>query len=127
LHRDLVAQILCEFVARGWLRAAEFDRGAIGADGIDPDRLPGCEQALEPIQIRLAFVVIVRIADALDRLPDGMINKVKRARAHHMSLVPMRIGIENLLLVDKPVRIGQSGKERGGGIFQLEHDRGVVR
>ena len=45
LHRDLVAELLDQLVARRRRHAAELGRGAVGADGVDADRLLGGEDA----------------------------------------------------------------------------------
>ena len=49
-----------------WRHAAELDRGAVGADRLDTDRLFVGIDPGEAVEIRQAFVVIVRVFDAFD-------------------------------------------------------------
>ena len=56
-----------------------------------------------------------------------VINKVERTGTHHVVFVPVRIGIENLLFIYEPIRIGERRQEHAGGEFQSEHDGGGIR
>ena len=122
LHRDLVAELLDELVARRGRQAAELDRRAVGADRVDADRLLGGEDADEAVEIGQALVVIVGVAHALDRLAGLVAGELERAGAHDVLLVPVRVLVEDLLLVDPGEGVGERRQKRGGREFQLEHD-----
>ena len=72
---------LTQLVARRRRQAAELDRGPIGAHRVDADRLLRREDAVEPVEIGLARVVIIGVAHALDRLADLVGDEFERARS----------------------------------------------
>ena len=62
LHRDLVAERADELVARGGRQVREIDRGAVAADGVDPDGLLGGIDAGEAVEVRQPSMIIIRVA-----------------------------------------------------------------
>ena len=112
LHRDLVAERVDQLVARRRRQAAELDRRAVGADRVDPDRLLVGEDADEAVEIGQSLVVVVGVALALDRLADLVVRELERAGAHDVLLVPVRILVEDLLLVDEGEGVGERRQER---------------
>src|SRR5207247_1174626 len=91
LHDHLVAQLALELIACGGRQAAELSRSAVGADGIDADRLLRRIDRDEAVEIGPTRTKVVRVADALDRLPDLVARELERAGAHDISFVPARI------------------------------------
>ena len=122
LHRDLVAERLDELVARRGRHAAELDRGAVAADRLDPHRLLVGIDAGEAVEIRQPFVVIIGVPLALDRLADLVIDEFERAGAENVLLVPARVLVENLLLVDEIERVGERRQKRAGREFEMKDD-----
>ena len=121
LHRDLVAQLLDQLIARRRRHAAELRGGAVGADGVDAHRLLGGEDGDEAVEVGLTLMVVVGIAHALDRLAGLVGDELERSRAQDVLLEPARILLQGLLLVDVGERIGQRRQEGPGGELQLEH------
>ena len=92
LHGDFVAQFLDVLVAGRWGFAAEFKRGAVGTDRVDPCLLlRGVTATLEAVQVRMSGMVIVRIANAADRLSDLHALEPERPGAHDVAFVIMRV------------------------------------
>src|SRR5262249_38614500 len=114
LHDDFVAQLLLELIARRGRQAAEFSPRAFGPDGVDANRLLGREDAGEAVEIRLPRMIVVGVAYALDRLADLVARELERAGAHDVLFVPMRILVEDRLLVDPGEGIGQRRQESAG-------------
>ncbi len=127
LDGDLVAEFLHQLIACRRRQPAKLHRRSVGANGIDADRLLVGENAGEPIEIGQALVVVVGVALALDRLTDLILDELERSRSHHVLFVPVRIAIEDFLLVDIGERIGQRGQEGAGREFQVEHHGCRVR
>ena len=75
LHRDLVAELLHQLVARRRRQRPEFQRGAVGADRVDAHRLLGREDRHEAVEVGLARVIVVGVALALDGLADLVIRR----------------------------------------------------
>ena len=122
LHGDLVAQRSHKLVARRRRKAAEFDRRPVGFDRSDPDRLLVGENADEAIQIRQSRSVVVGVAHAGDRLPRLVVLKAERTGTHDVLLEPMRVAIENVLLVNEGVWIGECRQKCGGRELEMEDD-----
>ena len=121
LHRDLVAQLLFQLVARRGRQAAKLHLGPVGADRVDPGRLLRRVERDKAVEVRLSLTVIIRVAIALDRLADFVAGEFERAGAHHILFVPVRVLRQRLLLVDERKRIGEGGEERRGGEFETEN------
>ena len=128
LHRDLVAERTHQLVARRGRHAAELDRRAVAADRLDPDRLLVGIDRGEAVEIGQVLVVIVGVAHPLDRLAGLVAGEFEGAGAHHILFVPVRVLVEDRLLVDPVERIGQCRQEGAGREFEMEHDgRGIGR
>src|SRR5262249_40615110 len=95
--------------------------GAVRADRVDPHRLLGRKDADEPVEIGLPRAIIVLIAYPLDRLAYVVTRELEWAGAHDVLLVPVRILIENLFLVDPGVGIGERRQKCVGRELQPEH------
>ena len=67
-------------------------------------------------------MVVIGVPLALDRLADLVVDKFERARADDVFFVPMRVFVENLLLVNKIERVGERRQKRGGREFQMKDD-----
>ena len=117
LHHDLVAQLALELIARRRWQAA---------DRIDADRLLGRIDADEAVEIRLPGVIIVGIAHPLDRLAGLVTGELERAGTHDVHFVPARILVEDGLLVDPRVGLGERRQERAGRKLQAERHGGRV-
>ena len=121
LHRDLVAELLDELIARRGRQAAELHCRAVRADRVDPDCLLVRVDAGEPVEIRQPRVIIIGVAHALDRLAELVFGELERARAHDVLLVPARILVEDFLLVDPSIGIGERRQEGAGRKLQMKH------
>ena len=103
--------------------AAELRRRAVGADRVDPGRLLRRIDRRRSRRDRAVPCGSNRGCAPLDRLPGLVAGEFERARAHDVLFVPVRVLVEDLLLVDERERVGERRQERGGGEFQAEHDR----
>ncbi len=122
LHRDLVAQGADQFVAGCGRHAAKLDRGAVGADCVEPGRLLWRKDPDDGVEIRQPRVVVVRVALAPDRLAGLVADQLEGAGAHDVLLVPARIAVEDFLLVDPGVGVGERRDEGAGREFEAKHD-----
>ena len=122
LHRNLVAERLDELVPRCGRQAAKLDRGAVAADRLDPYRLFVGVNTGEAVEIGPPFMVVVAEFFALYGLADLMIDKLEGAGTDNVLLVPARIPIEDILLVDEVERVGESRQKRAGREFEVEDD-----
>src|SRR5271165_282664 len=127
LHGDLVAQCFDELVAGGGWKPAELDRRTVGTDRFDAKGLLVGIDAVKTVEIGQPLVIIIGVLHPLDRLADLVRGEFERPRAHDVFFVPVRILVEDRLLVDPVVRIGEGGQKRGGGELQTENHRGRVR
>ena len=127
LHRDLVAELLHQLIARRGRQRPEFQGRAVGADGVGAHRLFGREDGHEAVEVGLARVIVVGIALALDGLADLVLGHLERTGPHDVLLVPVHVLVELRLRINVAVGIGQRRQERQGGKLQLEHHRLVVR
>src|SRR4029077_9870399 len=127
VHGDLVAERAYELIAhRGW-EAAELDRRAIGPDSVDPNRLLIGIDPGEAVQMRQALMVIVGILRALDRLANLVFDEFEWTRSEDILLVPARVLVEGLLLVNPAVGVGQGRQERARCKLEVEHHGRRVR
>ena len=122
LHGDLVAQSRDQFVARRRREAAELDRRTVGLDRGHADCLLVGEYADEAIEIGQAGAVVVRIAHAGDRLAQQVFLEAERAGTHDVRLEPVRVAVEDVLLVYEGVWIGERRQKCGGGELEVEDD-----
>ena len=122
LHRDLVAERANQFVACRRRHAAKLDRRAVAADRLDPDRLLVGIDRGEAVEIGQVLVVIIGVAHAPDRLAGLVAGEFEGAGAHHVPLVPVRVLVEDRLLVDPVERVGERRQEGAGREFQVKHD-----
>ncbi|HEV8031867.1 MAG TPA: hypothetical protein VGP42_12695 [Stellaceae bacterium] len=127
LHRDPLAERGFQFIARGGRETAKLDGRAVAADRVDPGRLLVGENALEPVEVGQPGMVVIRVANPGDRLAGLVGDELERARSQDVLLVPMRVLVEVLLLVDEGERVGERRQEGAGGKFQPEDDSLWVR
>src|SRR5262245_37950212 len=81
----------------------------------------GATMPVKPSRLRLPRMIIVGVAYALDRLADLVARELERAGAHDVLFVPVRILVEDRLLVDPGEGIGQRRQEGAGRELQAEH------
>ena len=127
LHRDLVAERADQFVTRRGRQSAEFDSGPVAADRIESRCLLRSQDPGNTVEIRQSLVMVVRVTLAFDRLAGLVADQLERTRAHDVLLVPARVLVEDLLLVDPGERIGERRQERAGREFEPEDDRQRIR
>src|SRR5260221_1224629 len=127
LHRDLVSERADQFVARRWRQTTELDRGAVAPDRIKASGLFRCQDPDYAVEIRQARMVVVGIALALDRLAGLVADQLEGAGAENVFLVPVRILIEGLFLVDPRIRVGECRQKGVGREFQAEDNRQRIR
>ena len=120
LDRDLVAERPDDFVTRRGRQSTKLHRRAVAADCLDPHRLLVGINAGEAVEMGQALMVIVGVLDTLDRLPDLIFREFERARAENIFFVPARVQVEDFLLVDPTVRIGQRRQKRARCKFQMK-------
>ena len=126
LDGELLAQRLHQIVTHLRRETTELDVGAPAANRLHVDRILLGEDGLGAVEIGLALPIIGLIALGIDvrsRLP---FDELERPRAQHVLLVPVHVGIEDLLGVDEVVRKRQRRNEGARGILQFEHDREIV-
>src|ERR1700730_1735578 len=82
---------LTKLVACCGRHAAEFDRRAVGADRLNPNRLLVGINADEAVEIGPPLMVIIGVLHTLDRLADLIVDEFERARAENVLLVPARV------------------------------------
>src|SRR5689334_4933362 len=82
-------------------QAAEFDRGAVAAQRINPRRLLLGEDAFEPIEIGQARVVIIGVADPVDRLAGLVGGELEGPRPFDVLLVPAWVLCKGTFFVDE--------------------------
>src|SRR5208337_3428303 len=97
-----------KLVTRCRRKATELNRRPITADRADPNRLLVGENADKAVEIRQSLVVIIGIAHAGNRLPQLILFKAERSGAHDVGLEPVRVAVEDLLLADEGIWIGES-------------------
>src|SRR5204862_3853417 len=127
LHCDLIAERAYQFFARRRRQAAELDRGAVAADRIETRRLLRRQDPDDAVKIRQPLVVVIRVALAPDRLARLVADQLEGARTHNVFLVPARVAVEDLLLVDPGVGIGERRQKSAGRKFETEHHGQRVR
>ena len=120
---SLVAQSRDKLVARGGRKAAKLNRRPIGFYSGDPDRLLVREDADEPVQIGQSRPVVIGVAHAGDRLSRLVVLEAERPRAHDVLLEPARVAVEDLLLVDEGVWIGERRQKRRRRELEVKDDR----
>src|SRR5215471_1776041 len=89
---------------------AELDRRTITADCLDADRLLVRIDAGEPVEIGQPSMVIVGVLYSLYRLAGFDPGEFERARPQDVLLVPARVLVEDLLLVDPAKGSASAGK-----------------
>ena len=72
-------------------------------------------------------MVVIRVALAPDRLARLVADQLEGARTHDVFLVPARVPVEDLLLVDPGVGIGERRQKSAGRKFETEHHGQRVR
>src|SRR5215472_4944345 len=122
LNGQLTAERSLQLVTSRRRKATELDRCPVAADRADPDRLLVGENAAKAVEIGQSLVVVIGIADACNRLTQLIPSETKRARAHDILLIPAGVAIEDLLLVDKSVGIGECRDKGARRIFEAEND-----
>ena len=127
LHGDLVAERGHKLVARCRRKAAELDRRPVGFDRSDAHRLLVGENADEAIQIRQSRSIVIGIAHTGNRLSRLIVLEAERAGAHDVLLEPARVAVEDLLLVDERVWIGERRQKRGGRELEVEDNGFRIR
>ena len=127
LNGELVAQRAHQLVAGRRREATKLDVGAPASDRRDAGRLFLGENADKPVEIWQPRPVVIGIALARDRLSGLVILQAKRPGAENVFLVPMRVAVEDRLLVEERVRVRQSRKEGCGSEFEVEDDGVRVR
>ena len=123
LDRDLRAEGLDEVVALRRGEAAELDVGALPADGRYLGRRRGDEYGPVPVEIGLALVPVVGILPPHEVRAFHVLDKLERAGAHRVRLVPVYVLGENVRLVDEVEGRGHVDQERGLGPLEPEPHR----
>ena len=72
-------------------------------------------------------MIIIRVAHALDRLANLVSGEFERSGTHDVLLIPVRVLVEDLLLVNKVIRARQRRHERACRKFEMNDDRVRVR
>src|SRR5262249_38372986 len=93
----LVAKLGLQIVARRRRHAAEFDRGTVAAQRVDPRRLLLGEDAFESVEIGQARVVIIGVAHPVDRLTGLVGGELKGPRPFDVLLVPAWVRFKGAL------------------------------
>src|SRR5260221_3139548 len=121
-HRDLVAERANQLVARRGWQPSELDRGAVAADRVKTRRLLRCQDADDAVKMRQSLMMVVGVTLALDGLARLVADQLEGARAQYVLLVPARVLIEDLFLVNPGERIGECREECVGWELQPERD-----
>src|SRR5215471_15461816 len=124
LHRDFAVERALEFVARRRRKAAELDRGAVGAYRVEPHRLLVGIDRRKAVKIRQSFAIIIGIADPSDRLASLVFGEFEGAGTEDVLLVPARVLVEDFLLVDERERVGERRQKSVGREFKMENNGG---
>ena len=119
---ELVAERLRQFVARRRRHAAKLHGRPVAADRVDPGRLLVGVDPDKAVEVGQFLPEVVGIAFALDRLPGLVGNELEGAGPHDVLLVPVRVLLQNLLLVDVGEGVGERRQECRGREFEAEHD-----
>src|SRR5215469_3174760 len=128
LHNDLVTERLDEFVARRGRQPTKFHRGAPAADCIDPNRLLLGVYCGKTVKVRQSLSIIIGVSYPLHRLTGLVFGELEGPGAEDVFLVPPRILVEHLLLVDEGKGIGECRQECACCKLQTkDHSRGVGR
>src|SRR5262249_42563514 len=116
-----------QLVYRRWRVAAKLGRGAVGADRIE---LYGLLRRIDPdkaVKVGQPLVVVMGVALSFDQLTGLEFLKDERAGTHDVVFVPVNVLVEDFLLVNPVVRIGERRQERAGSELQVNDDRVFVR
>src|SRR5207247_9163598 len=98
------------------------DRGAVAAERSDPYGLLGSIETGEAVAVRQPRVIVITVAHPLDRRADLVADEFERSGTQDVLLVPTRILVEDLPLVNPAEGIGECGQKGAGCELQIEHD-----
>src|SRR5262249_9361080 len=101
-------------------QAAKLDRGTVASDRLDPHRLLFRIDTGHAVEIGQSLVIIIFVALPLDRLTGLVFDELERTGSEDVFLIPARVLIENLLLVDPGEGVGERRQECAGREFETE-------
>src|SRR5262249_25519532 len=101
----LIAELGLQLVARRRRQAAEFDRGTVAAQRVNPRRLLLGKNTFEPVEIGKARVVIIGVAHPADRLSGAVGDAFEGPRPFDVLLVPAWVLFKGGLFVDEITRV----------------------